>query len=256
MTIFENYIKFLKMKKIIIALLVFSSLAVVSQESVLLRVNYNKGDKYVVSVTQTQSMGTLGGSSMNMNLNMTVSEIEGETFKTETKVKSIYMFVNQGGQTMTYDSNVKDEDLDQTGKMFKSQFAPLMNTTIYSTLSNLGKNVETKIIPAIQRPDQLKNISNGFNYPKEKVSVGSTWSSEESNQGITIKTTYKVVKIENGKVYLDLTGKISGAGSGTLTGKSEIDISTGTQTKTEIDMNTSISGRNVKSGILLTTKKG
>ena len=49
------------MKKVLIALLVITSLTVSAQESVLLRLNYTKGDSFLVTTESNQSMGSPRG---------------------------------------------------------------------------------------------------------------------------------------------------------------------------------------------------
>lgn len=245
----------MNMKRIIIVFLVLSSLTAVSQESVLLRVNYKKGDKYVLKVEQKQDMGLLGGMNMTMTMSMSVNEVKEETFKTESKITRVVIDMMQGGQTMKFDSSMKEEDLDQIGQIMKSQFDPMMKVSILATVSNLGENIETKIEPVIPGTEELGKESNSISYPKEKVSVGSTWSTENENQGIKIKTTYKVVKIEKGAVYLEITGTLSGISNGTLLGKTEIDIKTGVQKSGEIEMTMTDNETTVKSSTKTTITK-
>ena len=230
------------MKRIIIALLILTSLSAVSQESVLLRVNYKKGDKYVVKVEQKTNSGLQGGMNMNMTMSMLIKESDGKTFKTESKIMSILMDMIQGGQTMSFDSSKKTEDLDQMGQMLKIQFDPMMKATIINTISNLGESIDVKVEPSIPGMDQLLDQSSSISYPKEKVSVGSSWNSEDKNQGIKMKTIYKVLKISNGTVYLDIIGTVTGSSKGTIKGEAEIDVETGIQKKSELEVSVSGSG--------------
>ena len=243
------------MKKVIIALLFLSSFTAVSQESVLLRVNYTKGDKYVVKVEQKQNMGIQGGSNLTMTMNMLIGEVNGKTFKTESKITSILMYMMQGGQTMSFDSSKKAEDLDQMGQLLKSQFDPMMKVSIVVTINELGENIDVKVVPAIPGTEALAEQSSSISYPKEKVSVGSTWTSDDDNQGLKTNMTYKVAKIENGSVYLDITGKISGISEGTAKGYSKIDIKTGSQVSSEIEMTITSAGTTMKSSSKTTLDK-
>ena len=54
------------MKKIILLALVLTNLTATAQESVLLRLNYNKGDNYLTNVELNQNMGGQGEMNMNM----------------------------------------------------------------------------------------------------------------------------------------------------------------------------------------------
>ena len=226
------------MKRILIALLVITSLAVSAQESVLLRLNYTKGDSYLMTVETKQGMGAQGGVNMKMNMGVIVSEVSGDNVKTESKILSVAIDMMQGGMAMSYDSNKKDEELDQMGQMLKSQFDPMMNSIIYNSYDKLGNITETKVEPSVPGMNQLTEGSGSVIYPNEKISVGSSWSSNKDNQGTKTTTTYTVSQIKDGIVYLDITGNVSGAEGvdGAVKGSSEIEVSTGLAKKTSIEV--------------------
>ena len=234
------------MKRILIALLVITSIAVSAQESVLLRLNYTEGDSYLMTVESKQGMGAQGGVNMKMNMGMIVSEVSGDNVKTESKILSVALDMMQGGMAMSYDSNKKDEELDQMGQMLKSQFDPMMNSIIYNSYDKLGNITETKVEPSVPGMNQLTEGSGSVIYPNEKISVGSSWSSNKDNQGMKTTTTYTVSQIKDGIVYLDITGNVSGAAaSGSVKGSSEIEVSTGLAKKTSIEVAISNQGMDI-----------
>ncbi len=234
------------MKRILIALLVITSIAVSAQESVLLRLNYTEGDSYLMTVESKQGMGAQGGVNMKMNMGMIVSEVSGDNVKTESKILSVALDMMQGGMAMSYDSNKKDEELDQMGQMLKSQFDPMMNSIIYNSYDKLGNITETKVEPSVPGMNQLTEASGSVIYPNEKISVGSSWSSNKDNQGMKTTTTYTVSQIKDGIVYLDITGNVSGAAaSGSVKGSSEIEVSTGLAKKTSIEVAISNQGMDI-----------
>lgn len=235
------------MKRILIALLVITSIAVSAQESVLLRLNYTKGDSYLMTVETKQGMGAQGGVNMKMNMGVIVSEVSGDNVKTESKILSVAVDMMQGGMAMSYDSNKKDEELDQMGQMLKSQFDPMMNSIIYNSYDKLGNITETKVEPSVPGMNQLTEGSGSVIYPNEKISVGSSWSSNKDNQGTKTTTTYTVSQIKDGIVYLDITGNVSGAEGvdGAVKGSSEIEVSTGLAKKTSIEVAISNQGMDI-----------
>ena len=235
------------MKRILIALLVITSIAVSAQESVLLRLNYTKGDSYLMTVESKQGMGAQGGVNMKMNMGVIVSEVSGDNVKTESKILSVALDMMQGGMAMSYDSNKKDEELDQMGQMLKSQFDPMMNSIIYNSYDKLGNITETKVEPSVPGMNQLTEGSGSVIYPNEKISVGSSWSSNKDNQGMKTTTTYTVSQIKDGIVYLDITGNVSGAEGidGAVKGSSEIEVSTGLAKKTSIEVTISNQGMDI-----------
>ena len=244
------------MKKVLIALLVITTLSATAQESVLLRLNYTKGDSFLVTTESNQSMGAQGGMNMKMTMGMIVADVEEEIIKTESQITSIVMDMMQGGMTMNYDSNKSDEELDQMGQMLKSQFAPMMEAVIYNTLDLQGNMIDTKLDPAIPGMEQITNRSmNTINYPKEKVSVGSSWTSENENQGMKMTTKYTVSSIADGLVTLDVSGDMSGAGTGTIKGKSTVEISSGISNNSEIEITIATQGMNITATTKITVSK-
>lgn len=245
-----------KMKKVLIALLVITTLSATAQESVLLRLNYTKGDSFLVTTESNQSMGAQGGMNMKMTMGMIVADVEEEIIKTESQITSIVMNMMQGGMTMNYDSNKSDEELDQMGQMLKSQFAPMMEAVIYNTSDLQGNMIDTKLDPAIPGMEQITNRSmNTINYPKEKVSVGSSWTSENENQGMKMTTKYTVSSIADGLVTLDVSGDMSGAGTGTIKGKSTVEISSGISNNSEIEITIATQGMNITATTKITVSK-
>ena len=246
------------MKKVLIALFVITTLSVTAQESVLLRLNYTKGDSFLVTTESNQSMGSQGGMNMKMTMGMIVADVAEENIKTESQITSIVMDMMQGGMTMNYDSNKSDEELDQMGQMLKSQFAPMMEAVVYNTLDYQGNMIDTKFEPAIPGIEQMINnrAMNAINYPKEKVSVGSSWTSENENQGMKMTTKYTVSSISGGVVTLDVSGDMTGAaGTGTIKGKTTIEISSGISKNSETEITMATQGMNITGTTKITVSK-
>lgn len=244
------------MKKVLIALLVITSITTTAQESVLLRLNYTKGDSFLVTTESNQNMGSQGGMNMKMTMGMIVTDVVEDNIKTESQITSIVMDMMQGGMTMSYDSNKNDEELDQMGQMLKSQFAPMMEAVIYNTLDYQGNVIDTKLDPAIPGMEQMTNRSmNAINFPKEKVSVGTSWTSENENQGMKMTMNYTVSSISDGFVTLDVSGNMSGAGTGSIKGKSTIDISSGISNNSEIEITIAAQGMNITGSTKITISK-
>ena len=135
------------MKKIILLALVIATFTATAQESVLLRLNYNKVDNYLTTVEFKQSMGVQGEMNMNMEMNSNVSSADNQAIILESKIGSIVMDMNQGGMAMSYDSNKSGEELDQMGQMMKSQFDPILQATIYNSVDRYGNVLEVRTEP-------------------------------------------------------------------------------------------------------------
>lgn len=244
------------MKKLmIIAFLAVSNVICVAQESVLLRYKLKKGDKYAVTMSMKQDMGAAGGMNMNFTMDYDVSSVSSDGFVSETRVKTIKMDMLQGGNVMSYDSTKSDDELDMMGKQMKGQFAPFFDAVIYTSTTKMGKITSTEIKPDTPALNQFKDQSSSIEYPKDKVKVGSSWTDEKDNQGMKMKTIYTVSKITKDKVLIDVTGDVSGMGTGKITGKVVVDKTTGIANSTDINVNVSAGGVEVKISTKMTMKK-
>ncbi len=243
------------MKKLLFLFVLVTALSVTSQESVLLRANYKKGDVLEVKMEQSQNMGAKGGVDMKMSMDMIVTSKDGDIITTESKIKSINMNMLQGGVAMSYDSAMKEEDLDEMGKMMKQQFDPMMKSTIISKVNIQGEILEAKVEPSNPATDQLTKQAKGVKYPSEEVSVGTSWSDVTSQQGMNVTSIFTVSKIENGKVYINITGSVTGMGEGDVKGDLVVDIETGIQDSVSSEMAINAGGMDMKISIKTTTSK-
>ncbi|SHN02155.1 hypothetical protein [Polaribacter sp. KT 15] len=243
------------MKKLLLLFVLSIAFNSVAQESVLLRANYKKGDTYLVNLDQSQSMGAQGGVDMKMTMSMEVTEASNEKITTSSNIKSINMNMLQGGNVMTYDSSTKEEDLDEMGKMMSQQFKPMMQAKIISTLTSRGEILETKVDPSNPMMDQFTKQAKGVTYPVEKVSVGSSWEDEVNEQGMSVKTVYKVSKIAAGKVYIDVSGTVSGMGTGDVKGNLIVNADSGVQETLNLIMNMNAGGMEMEITTKSTTTK-
>ena len=222
------------MKKLLFLFVFSTTFMVVAQESVLLRLNYEVGDVLLVEQNVSQNMGAQGGMDMKIEMDMTITGKVQEVFSTESKIKAVNMNMLQGGMVMSFDSSKDAADLDEMGKMMKQQFDPMMLATIFSKMSTKGEVLETKVEPATPAMDQFTKQAKGIKYPKEKDAT--------NQQGMEVKTIYTVSKIENGKVYIDVSGTVSGIGEGDVRGELIVDIEMGIQDIANIEMSLKANG--------------
>ncbi len=242
------------MKKIFTLLLLAMSLVSMAQESTLLRVNYNKGDQYIMTMDMKQDMAAMN-MLMKMDMSIDVKEVEGDVYNTEMKITRISMDMNQGENKMSYNSDKSDDELDAMGKQMQMQFAPMLDMVIFAKTNNLGEVLETRIEPNIPNADQFANQSSSVVYPKNAVKVGDTWNFEKDSQGMTMDFVYTVKSITKNVVLLDVSGKISVLAEGTISGNMEIDRANGLPLKSSIEMDMSVSGQKIKTSINVTMNK-
>ena len=225
------------MKKLLILLLVVSSTISVAQESVLLRLKYKNGDVYSLKMKQSMNSPAMMMGN-NVDMEMGILGKEGDVYTSEMKISKMTMDMMQGGMQMSYDSTKKDDELDEMGKMMKAQISPMLKVVITTKMNSLGKVLETKVVPNMPNAEQFSSQS--VSYPEKAVKVGDTWNDEKDAQGMKTAVEYKVTKITKDIVVLSTTGKVSGAGTGTVNGTLEIDRKSGMPLKSLVKFNPSL----------------
>ncbi len=243
------------MKKIFILLLLGVTIISTAQESVLLRINYKKGNKYLIKMDMNNDMGSMGFMNMKTEMESNITDVKDTIFETVMSFKRVSMDMIQQGITMSYDSNKKESELDERGRVLKAQIEPMLKMFITSKIDIFGKVLETKVEPNLPSSSKFSEQSNSVVYPKKAVKVGDIWTAEKDKQGMKINFIYTVKSITKENVNVDLSGKISGVGIGKVSGNMKIDRSIGIPTVFNMNMDISTNGINIKTTIKMITTK-
>lgn len=243
------------MKKLLVLFLVVSANISLAQESVLLRLNYEKGATYDVAMKMSQEMGTMMSMGMAINMDIKVLDVNDDTYDSEMKFTKMTMDMLQGGNAMSFDSTMKDEELDEAGKMMKAQMGPMLQAVITAKGNSLGEMLSVSVAPNVPGMEDIANQSSNVVYPKEAVKVGSTWTTTKEQKGMKMDFLYTVISILKNKIILDLSGKVSGMATGNISGNMEIERSSGIPLNSLIDMELSVSGQELKSKVTMTMSK-
>lgn len=243
------------MKKMLILFLVISSNIIVAQESVLLRLNYEKGTTYDVSMKMSQDMGKIMSMRMSINMDIKILDVKDNIYNSEMQFTKMTMNMLQGGNVISFDSTKKDDELDDSGKMIKAQMGPMLEAVISAKGNNLGEILEATAIPNVPGMADIANQSNNIVYPKEPVKIGSTWTMSKDDKGMKMDFVYKVTSILKDKISLDISGDVSGLAIGEITGNMDIDRRSGIPVNTLIDMTLAVSGQELKSIVTMTMSK-
>lgn len=152
----------------------------------------------------------------------------------ERVVYNIYM--SMLGTSMEYDS---DKDKEASGNPMAEALKPLIGSTITMMLDKNGQVVDVRgmeellasmggetgsgDISTAFSPENIKKTMQGMTaiFPEVLVGEGDTWGSETDLSGdypLALATTYKVEKIESGKIILDVDGSIKSKEGGTIPG--------------------------------------
>ncbi len=243
------------MKKLLILFVMAFAMNVVAQESTLLRLNYKKGDVYTMDMKMSQDMGTMMSVDMSIKISQKITSVTGDEFVSEMKITQIAMDMSQGGNNISYDSSKSDDELDASGMQMKAQMGPMMDAVITSKGNNLGKVLETTVVPNAPGTSDLAKQSNSVEYPKEAVKVGSSWTMTKSDKGMNLNFVYTVKSITRTTVLLDVSGEVSGAASGKITGNMVVNKKSGVPTSSKIDMDMSVQGMDLKTNMVMTMTK-
>ena len=231
------------MKKIFIVLLSVFTLVTYAQESVLLRLNYHKGDQFEMKMNVSQEMGAVMSMDINMTMSMDITSVTDDEYTSDMKIASMKMDMSQAGNKMSFDSKMKDDELDEAGKMLKSKMGGLMSAVISAKGNNLGEVLETTVEPNIPGASDMMNQSGKVVFPKEAVKVGDTWDMKQSQNGMDLNFIYKVISIEKESVKLEVSGTIGGMAEGTLSGNMHIDRASGNPINSLVNMEMTLQGQ-------------
>ena len=243
------------MKKALLALLLCVSTLAFSQDKVLLRLNYEKGDKYEVKTVMSQDMGEVMTMDMTMSMNLNVTNVEDNNIVTEATFSHVSMDMESMGQKMKYDSNTKESEMDPFAQGAHSEMKKLLESVLVVENDKLGNITNTELKSGMADISAFKDNMGGMVYPEEAVEVGSKWTVTKEQKGMSIESTYEVTSITDDTVELKVTGKVAGAAGGSIDGKSSIEIKTGNVIKSEVNMAFSIEGQTVKSNVVITSVK-
>lgn len=243
------------MTKKIIALLLLVTTITFAQEKVLLRLKYEKGDSYTLDMKMSQNMGAVMSMDMSIAMIQDVKSASSTEYTSEMKITKVVMNMVQQGMPMSYDSTKKAEELDDTGKMMKSQMDPMLKAVITMKGNNLGKVLESKVEPNIPGTNDLANQSSNVVYPENAVAVGDTWTMSKNNKGMDFNFVYKVKSITSKTVLLDVTGKVAGVAAGDIIGTMNIDKKSGVPRESKIDMTMKLQEQDLKTTINITMSK-
>ncbi|MFD1615582.1 DUF6263 family protein [Gelatiniphilus marinus] len=244
------------MKNLFTLLLLAVTALTFAQESTLLRLNYKTGENYVMLMNMKQNMGN-GNMTMNMTMEMPmkVISVKDGIYSAEMSFKSIKMDMEQAGNKINYDSNIKETNLDETAKMMSSQMQPILETVLLTKTNMYGEVLEMKMIKGSGNVNQFTSQTESVVYPKEAVTVGYSWVSEKDNNGMKIKNTYTVKSIDNKVVVLNLSGDITGMSKGNLSGSMNIDRASGVPMLSTVNMNIEVMGQKLDTEMVMTMKK-
>lgn len=242
------------MKKIAIALLLLVSTITYGQEKVKLRLKFDKGDIYKTHMVMKQDMGMVV-MDMEMSMEMLVQDVKDQDYNVKNNFTYFSTKIEQEDKKLNYNSNMKDEELDDETKEFADKMKPLLETTIFLSMDKLGKSKLLKLVPEVTGVTKLKDQMSSVIYPEEEVSVGSYWTNTQNTEGIEMETTYKVTQITDDFVIADISGKMSLVPNAKINGNVKINRSTGMVSTMKMNIDINMMGVVMKTNSEITVEK-
>ncbi len=243
------------MRKLFTLVAIAVTLISTAQESALLRLNYNVGDTYVITANTIMEQAGETTMDMKIDMDMVVKEALDTVYNVEMGIKAIKMDMNVSGMDMSYDSKMNDDDRDETSKAMHAQFAPMLEATIFNTLTSRAESVITKVEPNIPGVDKFTDNAGTVVYPKEEVKVGSSWTVNKMENGMDMEMIYTVKSINKKNILVDISGKISLMAEGTISGSMEINRATGNVNKAIMEMDMAVEGQQMGINVTMTSTK-
>lgn len=244
---------------ILSAIVALTMVSFMANDSVLLRLKPQVGKTMTINMKSSQimTMNVQGQSIANSQTiesktEMTATNITADSIFCTAKMKSMKMTQSAMGMTMTYDTEHPEDANPMLAGAMKS-FQDAIDKEIPFVFDPQGN-------PLKMPSENIPNIS--ATYPKEAVSVGSQWTSDNTQNiagtDIVMTATYTVTKITKKETTVNVESVIkSDIASGTNSGSMVIDNATGlTKTstiKTNMSLTISEQGLSIPTTVTATT---
>ncbi len=240
------------MKKFITLLVAVVTLNITAQESVLLRINYEKGSSYLTK-TSIKTESTMMNSDMNMVMKTKVTDIKNGVFETENNFENIIMDTQVQGQNVHYDMSMKEQDMAPMAKMMHAQMKQFKDAVLLMMFDKFGSITEVKVKAGNANAEQFKN-SASLKFPEKAVKVGTSWKDKKVKNGMEMNFVYTVKEITEKFVKIDVVGSISGMAKGDIKGQTTLYKKTGQIFSSDAVTNIEVMGNSAKTTIKLTTE--
>ena len=252
-------------KTLSLSFVALTAALVMQAQSASQNIRLTKGQKLESLTTSTVTMSQeMMGQQVEFNANTTVTtltevkDVTSDKFLLTNTIRRLVTNTTVMGQETKFDSD-KKEDMDgQTGAELKNKIGAPQDISV----NKQGKIVEVKdTTPAAGSANMVNAILGSATvkgttfpllapFPAKAVKAGDTWTdSTGSSETMKMVNTYTLRQVSGGEATIDVTGQMAKTGvveqqgmqipmslSGTTSGESVIDISTGTVKKNSTTM--------------------
>ena len=197
------------MKKLLTIFLFLITVSISAQEKVLLRFNYEKGEVFETRINTAMEITDKVNTDMVMYMLMEILESNDDSYTTKVTFPRVTMDMEGEGKKMNYDSDMKEEDMDEEAKKMHERMGSITETIVHIEMSNRGEILNTKVIEA-EEGYEYNDVGSSIVFPEEPVSVGTKWDSTKEVSGFPMKYEYTITSIDAEKVGFDVTGTMDG----------------------------------------------
>ncbi len=190
------------MRKLLILLLAVISLNVTAQkDSVLLRLNPQRGSEYLQTMKMEVNTPDIKMAN-TITMKSKVIDVQNDKVMLENHTKRIIFDTEMMDRKIYYDSDVPKENMDKTAQEIDKNMRELKDMVIVTTLNRQGKILNIKGVTE-QYKQMFKDNQYSIEFPKKAVRVGSTWS----DTSVQMKVQTMTLQLNNQYTVKDITDK-------------------------------------------------
>ena len=188
------------------------------------------------------AMGIESSRNINSISTIKVNSIEKDLYKGSNTVTSLKMTGNAMGQDLNYDSDKKDDENSEIGKMMGGNVKKSSELTIDKNTGDI-KEIE---VEKDENKDMMGMLTGGakvnpklFFIEAKTKKLGDKWSDSTNSEGIKIVNNYEITIVNGNTITISTTGSLKGTTSNDMGGQSmEITTDTKLTGNIVIDSNT------------------
>lgn len=244
------------MKKIFYTLFMLLSLSAMAQESVDLKVSYQKGDRYRSKMVEKSSSMLAPIKSRTFYQTATVKEVSANGYKLEIDIDRVVIEGNNNGKPIHYDSSVKE--LDASVKGLHSRYKSELYTVVAIAVNNKGKTLKKTKVKGLM-PSASLCKTNLLELPNKPLAVGDEWDVGFSKNNMITAYVYTVTKITDTTISVALQGsqinEYTHKPQSFFDGTIELDKATGVPTKENINLYVGGAKKTKVAEVTVTTEK-
>jgi hypothetical protein len=220
----------------------------IAQKPIDLSYKLKEGQQYSLSIKTNQTISMeMQGQTMVLKQNSEITQDllvkkvdENMNFTLDITYKKMKLNQNAMGMDISFDSEKPDESGNPMAKQVGEALNKIVGTTVTTEMDRFGNAIRNNISEVMADNQSVSGIETGMLnvYPDKKIKIGDTWEvsvKPDPQSDFVIVSVYKLDEIKGKHAQISFAGVISGSEmrgqkatiQGTMTGKTQIELSTG-----------------------------